>query len=363
MNYLILAKPDKSEFYYQALDYYRLLDGFIEPSIADGEMDYIKNPKIMPPIKARGFTILAFRHLLSDEIKSIHDDNRIVCFINDDLHPGIAVTGNLYDCFIAFGHRTAYRAANYLKAININRPVYKIAPWVDATGIKQYEKPPFGKVAGNKDISLRPMFRLMASGAIPVVPDISPFTDFIINKWNGIVYRSDPDFAKIGSEIEGSSVAIAARAKELSTVLLNRNSYIVALEDTLNGKAFDHNEPWISVSLTKANEWIIIKETIENGAITRIPQSNSDRFKMMKPLTLEQLLNMFSTMRFERVYVFDAIIEEITEDSIGRINRLITMLGERLKDIIFCFDQPKEWKILLPRLAFIAPSEAEKQVI
>jgi hypothetical protein len=362
MNYLIAANYTKDEFSYQALDYYRLFEGFIEPSAADQVSEYIKEPRLMGLDKARNFTILAFRPLLLDELRVMHDDNKIIYFSDGDPHPSIALTGNAICRFITFGHRTAYRMASYLSEFNIDKPVHKIAPWVDTTGIKEYDKPPLGRVSGGGDMSIRPMLRLMAAGAIVVVPNHSPFTDMIIDGWNGIICKDvSPDFAKIGFNIKDAT-GISTRAKEFTNIVTSKSRYIQEFNDIVDGAAYDYNEPWVRIQRV-GSEWIIPKEDVENGITIRTPKSNAARFKIMKILTLEQLLNIFSHMRFNKVYVFDAIMEEINEDNIGSINRTFKMLGDRIRNILFCFDPPDKWKMVTSRLTFMRASEAEKQVI
>jgi len=364
MNYLILAKSAKDEFCYQALDYYRLFEGFLEPDLAENTSEYIKEPRVMSLAMARNMTVLAFRPLTSGEVRSIHDDNKVVYFSDGTLHPSVAITGHIYDCFVAFGHRSAYKIANLLKIMSINRPVYRIMPWVDVEGIKQYEKPPLGKVSGGSDLALRPMMRLMAAGAVAVVPNRSPFTDVILNGWNGIVHLEDePDFLQIGEGIKEGAMEIVARSTEFVKVATNKESYIASFNNIIEGGAHDHNEPWIDVNYGKGHEWITPKETMKEGELHMVPASYDDRFRVMKPLSLMQLLNNFSSLRFKRAYIFDSLISEIAPEDIGIINRLLNILGERSKDIVFCFDPPEEWKEVAESLAFLPVAEAVKRVL
>jgi hypothetical protein len=236
-------------------------------------------------------------------------------------------------------------------------------PWVDTTGIKQYDEPPLGKLTGAEDIDLRPMLRLMAAGAIVVAPHISPFSDVIVDRWNGVLYKGEPDFSRIGNEIKTDAETIASRSKEFSVNVLNKERYIQEFIDVVGGNSFDYNEPWIDIKYASGHEWIILKETISGGEVTQIPAQYSDRFKIMKTLSLEQLLNYFANMKFKEAFIFDAIIEELDTDSIGSIHKAIAILGDRVRQIKFCFDPPEEWSHISNKLIFISPSEASKQVL
>jgi hypothetical protein len=206
--------------------------------------------------------------------------------------------------------------------------------------------------------------RLMASGAIPVVPNISPFTDVILNGWNGVVHlEKEPDYQQIGDGVKSEGTKIVSRAKEFVQIATERESYIANLENVISGKSHDYNEPWIDVSYNKGHEWVTPKETMEEGELHVMPESYGDRFKVMKPLTLVQLLSNFSSLRFKKAYIFDSLIEEIDPQEIGTINRYLNILGERAKDIIFCFDPPKEWEEVSSSLAFLPPLEASKRVL
>lgn len=363
MNYLILASHGEDEFYYQALDYYKLLKGFVEPSIAEEATDYIPEPRTLELNKARGMTILAFRPITFDEAKSIHDDNKLILFSTGVLHPSIAITGRIFDRFVAFGHRSAYKIANRLKIMDIDKPVNRIMPWVDVNGIKQYSGMPLGKVSGDDDTALRPVMRLMAAGAIVVVPNKSPFTDIVVDTWNGAIYSGDPDFVAIGEKTKGIASDIVTRAKEFVTISTDSERYIREFEAVLAGDSHDYNEPWIDVNYNSGHEWLIIKEKIKNGELIQIPARYHHRYQLMKPLTLSQLLSNFASMRFKAVYVFDVIIEELESKTIGEINRYLAILGNRSKEIFFCIEPPKEWEPVSSSLTFLPITEATKRVL
>jgi hypothetical protein len=67
-------------------------------------------------------------------------------------------------------------------------------------------------------------------------------------------------------------------------------------------------------------------------------------------------------MRFVDVYVFDAIVEHLDNDKLGKINKLLKILGTKSKNIFFCMDIPKEWAAISHKLIFISASDAPKHM-
>jgi hypothetical protein len=372
MSYVILCAGANSEFDYQALDYYRLFNAGIESGAVEDEniLKYIGDPRKVDLGEVKNSNLLAFRPLTASEVKTIDESNKIICFSAGDLHPGFVVTGHAVDCFVSFGNRSAYKTANILKQMGINRPVYKVFPWVDTIGIKKHDNIPFGKVSSEDDMGLRSALRLMASKALVVVPNKSPFTDIIVDGWNGVIFRRDIEQLDESKwrEIRGTLNVDDARkmvetASEMVERLLEKNHYRKVFADSIiEGHGFDHNEPWISIKLGKGHRWITPNKEASGGEIIQTPAEIGPEFKVMNLSTLEGYLDRFANMRFEDVHIFDAIVESMDGPTTGKINRLISMLGDRIKKIYFCLDEPPEWAEVSSRLIFIPVSEGLKQV-
>ena len=171
MTYAVLYNsPPKSELDYQALEYQELL-GAQKASLSE----------------IRRSTILVFRPLTIQDVKTINEDNKLVFFSDGILPPPTVLVAHAIDCFVTFGSRSAYMLANTLKSMNISRPVYKIHPWIDTATIDINKKPPFGKIVGG-DLGLPRAMLLMAAGAVVVAPDHSPFNEIIVDGYDGITY-------------------------------------------------------------------------------------------------------------------------------------------------------------------------------
>jgi len=369
MNFLILVDKVETEFEHQALDYYHLLEAFIEPGLAEHPTikRYIDNPRTIELSKVRNFDILAFRPLTPAEVKTIHQDNRLFIFSNGSIAPMTVLTAGAVHAFVTFGSRSAYRLAYNLKAMNIKRPVYKIIPWVNTAGIKEYNSVSFGKVDSTEDIGLRPIFRLMAAKTIVIVPNIDPFNSIIVDGWNGIIYEGE--LSDLGSsellslQDRFDAAATMARAQEYVSHLLESRRYKELFINVLDGGSLDHNEPWIEAQIKGSTSWIIPKETMEGGELIQVPESFNDDFRVMRPITLRQLLDYMTNIRFRRVYVFDILVEELDTNETAQVNKLLKILGNRVHDILFCLnDIPPEWRHVAHKLTFMSPSEASKQV-
>jgi len=371
MPYAILTNEPKTEFDYQALDYCKLFSASIEESAVNedvkkylGEVTTFKLEDVIDSY------ILIFRDLTIDELKKIDISNRVYYFTNGKVNPSVLLLHGAVDAFVAFGSRSAYLVANRLKHSDINRAVYRMSPWVDVEGINQYESPPLGKISGVGDLDLRSMFRLMAAGAIVVVPNRSPFNEFIIDKWNGIVYHGDvakmteDDFVDIKSTLSlEKAEQIASRAKEMASILLNKQANILGFEnDVVAHKGFDHNEPWIKLDIRKGTKWIIQKESIENGNIEKIPSEIKKPYNPLRLSTLRQLIDYLVPMKFEEAYIFDILTETIDDQIEANILRSLGLMGDRIRNIFFCMEAPDDWKSITPHLTFLSPSEGIKRV-
>jgi hypothetical protein len=372
MSFLVLLNPPKAEFDYQALDYCKLFDALVEEGIAsdDKVKEYLGDLKTIDLKKARGLTILCFRALTVQEVDEMREDNKLIFFSDGDIPPSTVLAANIIDFFVAFGSRSAYKLANKLKSLNIGKPVYKINPWVNVEGIKKYESPPMGKVSGTGDMGLRSVIRLMAAGAVVVVPNQSPFTDVVTDRFNGLVYKKDTitldndALVEMGSLLPASEAqGIAARAMEFAKIYSDTDHYKALFDSVIDGHGLDHNEPWIRVETEGGARWIIPKETMVSGDYVVVPPSHDEAFRTLKVLSLVQLLDYFSRMRFKDAYVFDVLLEELDEHALGRVNRFLSILGERAKNIFFCLEEvPEEWSGISQKLAFMPVSEALKQI-
>jgi hypothetical protein len=305
--------------------------------------------------------------LTIQEVDEIREDNKIVFFSEGDIPPSTVLAANIIDCFVAFGSRSAYKLANKLKNLSIARPVYKMNPWVNTEGIKKYESPPIGKVSGTSDMGLRSVIRLMAAGAVVVVPNYSPFTDIVTDQMNGLIYKGDADtldndaLVSVGSGLPASDAqSISQRAIEFAAIYSNPENYKALFSSIMDGHGLDHNEPWIRVEPKGGSRWIIQREMMDGGDYAIVPSEYDQTFRTLKVLTLEQLLDYFSRMRFKDAYIFDILPEEL---DLGRINKFIGLLGSRIKNIFFCLDEaPEEWSAISSKLTFMPVSEALKQI-
>jgi len=371
MPYAILVNEPKTEFDYQALDYCKLFGGSIEKkAFNEDAKKYLGDVETFQLENVVDSYILAFRDLTIGEMKSIDISNMVYYFTNGKINPSIQLIHGAIDAFIAFGSRSAYLIANRLKHADINRAVYRAIPWVNVEGIKQYESPPLGKISGAGDLDLRSMFRLMSSGAIVVVPDRSPFNEFIIDRWNGIIHRGDinkmseKDFVDIKSTLSlDKAEQIATRAREMSAIILDKQGNITKFEhDVINRNGFDHNEPWIKIDIKKGTKWIVQKESMEGGVVERIPDSVNKPYNPMRLSTLHQLIDYLVPIKFEEVYVFDIMNEKIEEDTETNILRSLALMGDRVRNIFFCMEAPDDWKNITPHLTFLSQSEGVKRV-
>jgi hypothetical protein len=366
VNFLILIDEIETEFDYQALDYYRLLEAFVEPQIAENQKakEYIGTPRTIELSKARNMDILAFRPLSPADVKSIHEDNRLFVFSTGSLTPSTVLVAGAVHAFVAFGSKSAFKIANNLKTMRINRPVYRVRPWIDMSGIKQYESPPFGKVSSTEDVGLRAVYRLMAARAVVIAPDYDPFNNTIVDGWNGIIGDVDgldqQKFVELKQSISPDQVA--SRAEECVSFLMDTDRYRNHFLRALNGESLDYNEPWIEVQLKGGPNWITVKESIEDGELTQIPPSHNETFRTLRPVTLRQLLDYAVSLRFNKFYVFDSMVENLDSNEIAQINRLLSILGDKIHNILFCMEVPEEWHSVSNKLTFISASEATKQV-
>ena len=254
--------------------------------------------------------------------------------------------------------------ANTLKAMNINKPVYKIRPWVNLEKISKHAEPPFGKIASFSDSAMRSTLRLMASEAVVVVPD--PFDELIIDGLDGLTYigkLTDDKFAELQNTLDlEEATKIATRASEKARHLCDPTRYLSRLADIFAGNCLNHNEPWIKTDIGGGHRWIIPKEGMVNGEVVIVPEKFDPSFKIMKCLSLDQIFEYFSRMRFVDVYVYDALIEPLSNDKIGKINKLLKILGTKSKNIFFCMDAPEEWAVVNHNLVFMSASDASKRM-
>ena len=367
MNFLILIDKIETELDHQALDYYQLLGASIEPTEEQSIVEQVGAPRTIELAKARNLNILAFKPLRPADVKAIHSSNRLFIFSTGSLAPSTILVANAAHAFITFGSRSAFKLANTLKAMNINRPVHRLRPWVDISGIKQYESPPFGRVNSTEDIGLRSVFRLMAARAVVIVPNIDPFNNMITDGWNGIVFEGTMDeldqqkFGDLKETVDAKIVA--SRAEEHVRFLMDPDRYKKLMHHTLDSGSLDYNEPWIEVRVDTGSSWIIIKESVEDGNVVEIPSLYNQSFRRLRTITLRQLLEYMTNMRFNKVYVFDILTEPLDSQEIALINRSLTILGNRVHNILFCMDiVPEEWKAVASKLTFMSISEASKQV-
>jgi hypothetical protein len=370
MFVILVNKDIKTEFDYQALDYCKLFGGKIgdNASGSDKIKEYLGGYETVTLSSLLNDTIISFRTISIGEMKQIDESNKIICFSDGNLRPEMILSGSSINCFMTFGSRSAYMLANALKCMEIDRPVRKILPWVNVEGIKVHDNIPLGKVSSTDDTGMRSMFRLMAAGAVVIVPDISPYNDIIIDNWNGIIFRRDintigeSDYISI-SKIVGSERAktISNNAREMISLLMNVDRYKLIFKDAID-HGFDHNEPWIKVNVKDGPKLIVPKQFVDGGNSVQIPAKIGGQYRIVKPLELEQLLDYLTEIKFSCMYVFDAITSEIDEQTARRIARLLNILGKRSKKILFCMDPPVNWSMVSSKLTFIPPSEAIKQI-
>lgn len=364
---IVTKETAETEFDYQALDYYRLFDNTYMTARSEAIKSYLGDYRTESLDNLTKTTILLFDTVEPRRLQAMGDYNRVVRFVEDgsvDYHTILAAS--MIDCFVCFGARSAYKLAHKLRTMKLTKPVYKIAPWTDTAGLKVYDNAPFGKLPGTGDMDARGMFRLMAAGAIVIVPDVSPFNEIIVDRWNGIVLGSDysllnDDDIKTISKLVRDKSEIVNRSIEFAKLALSKERYIARFNHVISGDGFDHNEPWVEPIVVRKTKWIIPKEDGESGIISRTPATYHESFKEMQVLPLDRLLNYLVNMPFESVYVFDAIIEELDDNKVGIINRAVTTLGDRIKDVHFCFRSPPEWS-RISRLSFLPVEEGAKQV-
>jgi hypothetical protein len=370
MSYVVLANEPTNEFDYQALDYCRLFSAFIESDLAGTEKvkEYLGNVNAIGLTKVSNASVLVFRELTKKDLKNINDTNRIYYFSDGTIPPSALLMSGAIECFVGFGVRSAYKIAHILRNADIDLPVRKVLPWVSTKGMRKYEAPPVGKISGDSDMSLRSMFRLMAARAVVVVPNQHPFTDLVINDWNGVISSdklTNDALVRIGRTMSSDQAnAMADRSEEMVSLLMDDDRYVASFTDiVIDGNGYDYGEPWVKIATKAGTSWVIPKQIMDGGNYVQIPAETDKRFKQMKPLELEQLLDYMAPMRFREVYVFDTIIEPVDDAKKNRILRLLRILGKRAKNIFFCMDQPTEWSPIASRLMFLPSSEGVKRVI
>lgn len=368
---IVTSDQPETEFDYFSLDLYRVLDGIGTTCLSDIDSDkireYLGNYRTTLLSNIKDSIVLLFESIDPKDMQKIDPSNKIIKFVEDgNIDYRTILSHGAINSFVCLGSRTAYKTAHNLRTMQIIKPVYKIIPWTDIDGIKTYDEQAFGKIKDINDIGIRSMLRMMAAGAIVVVPNISPFNDMIYSEWNGLIYYGEysnlttESIKDMKNKIKTDSVLMSNIARKFAQSILNKDKYNTTFKQIIEGNAFDHNEPWVSPITMKRTKWIIPKEDGEGGQIRRIPTSYNSSFKEMRVLTISRLLGYLVNVPFDKVYVFDVAPEDLDNDKIGNINRMITMLGDKIKDVHFCITPPEEWK-LIPQLSYLSLEEGIRQ--
>jgi hypothetical protein len=320
------------------------------------------------------------------------------------------------DRVVAYDYHSAYFLCAALRQIGLQTPVHRIPLWIDATSLPKHAIASNGPLSigirGNDPIiyglirdgadhkvtisgsgpsahgwiltdkiniadhdvyahfdgSSECVQVAIASGVIPVVPNKSPYNEWIVNGLNGFIVSTERDLVE--------AVRLLANKEQLriyqeilwrSAQNISSAAWVDMFLGAMNGDVENLNQDGLFKPFEPSNrKWIVPKIALEAGNRIPIPRNyDTDAFKTVNLSDIEDVMKFFVTQRFREVYVFGWDYGDTGDrEKLERTSALVRSMGKRAMDIFWVSDQevPKEWAQVFSRMTRLSVRDGLNRV-
>ncbi len=321
------------------------------------------------------------------------------------------------DRVIAYDYHSAYFLCSALRQVGLQTPVHRISPWLDAgklpkrvregkirIGIRGDDKMSYGLIRDGVERNVTLMGQgpaahgwtltssnlcltdydiyvhfdgspeqvqlAMASGVIPIVPNKSPYNEWIVNGLNGFIVSTDKELMEAVNllSLPGQIEIYQEIVIRGSNTMMSPSSWVSMFLNAVNGLGVENlNQDEMFRPLESTNrKWVVPKVAWEAGKEISVPRKfDLNAFKAVRLSTVEDILKFFVTQRFKEVYVFGwdyGDEQDITV--IERASALIRSMGKRAMNIFWVSDHPvpKEWREVFSYMTMLSVKDGLNRV-